>query len=145
MSGGKITAAVIGGFLAIVVAVTLLGFGLGWFNTGVNVVSSGNVKKQHTKIIGQYNDMIAAADNACSAQKAAAGTKTSKDALVLESPIAAREAIFRSLVSNYSAAVDNPFEGQIVSPDGYPTSAELSGLDTDDWCTVADQLENLKR
>lgn len=66
------------------------------------------------------------------------------DALVLKSPIAVREATFRTLVSKYSATVDNPFEGKIVVPDGYPTSVELSGLDTSGWCTVSGQLKALK-
>lgn len=144
MNIGKWYLAAVGGFVLLAVTVTLVGFGMGWLNTGVGVVSAKNVKKQETLVINRYNDMIAAADNACSAQQAAAGTKSDKDALVLESPIAAREATFRSLVSKYSAAVDNPFEGKIVIPDGYPTSAELGGLDTSDWCTVSDQLQALK-
>lgn len=66
------------------------------------------------------------------------------DALFLQSPTAVREATFRTLVSKYSATVDNPFEGKIVVPDGYPTSIELSGLDTSDWCTASGQLQALK-
>lgn len=144
MSRSRIVLSTIAAFVGIVVVLGVIGLGLGWFNAGTKVVSAGNVKKQHAVVIGQYNDMIAAADNACSAQEAASGTKTDRDALVLESPIAAREATFRSLVSKYSATVDNPFEGQIVVPDGYPTSAELSDLDTADWCTVGAQLKDLK-
>lgn len=144
MSTTKIVAAVTGAFLAAVLLFTALGFGLGWFKTGVGVVSAENVKKQHTKVIGQYNDMIAAAQNACSVQTSVSGTKTGKDALVLESPLAAREATFRTLISKYSATVDNPFEGAIVVPDGYPSSADLSDLDTSDWCTVDTQLKELK-
>ncbi|MCC3299655.1 hypothetical protein [Arthrobacter caoxuetaonis] len=144
MSRTRIVITSIAAIVGLAVVTGLLGLGLGWFNAGTKVISAGNVKKQHTVVIRQYNDMIAAADNACSAQEAASGTKTDKDALVLESPIAAREATFRSLVSKYSATVDNPFEGQIVVPDGYPTSAELSDLDTSDWCTVGAQLKDLK-
>lgn len=136
--------AAVGAIVLVAVTLSLIGLGMGWFNAGGKVISADNVKKQHTVVIGQYQDMIGAAENACSAQQAAAGTKTDKDALVLESPIAAREATFRSLVSKYSATVDNPFEGQVVVPDGYPTSAELSGLDTSDWCTVGEQLKALR-
>lgn len=144
MSRTRMVVTAIAALVALSVLFGLIGLGLGWFNAGTKVISAGNVKKQHTVVIGQYNDMIAAADNACSAQKAVAGTKTDKDALVLESPIAAREATFRSLVSKYSATVDNPFEGQIVVPDGYPSSADLAGLDTSDWCLVNAQLQALK-
>ncbi|MEH0110641.1 hypothetical protein V6N00_13095 [Tersicoccus sp. MR15.9] len=138
---------VLGGIVATVLvigALVVAGLALGWFGRGAHVISAGNVEKQYGVVIGQYNDMIAAAENACTAQASAKKTTSKDDAQLFEDPTTARAATFRSLVAKYSATVDNPFEGQIVVPPGYPTSAGLHGLDTKDWCTVSGQLQELR-
>ncbi len=130
--------------VALIVMLVLLSLGLGWFGAGAHVVSAENVQKQYGTVIGEYNDMVVAAQNACTVQKSVGKASTDKEPTLVESPTLAYEATFRNLVSKYSATVDNPFEGKVVVPPGYPTSHQLAGLDTTDWCTVSSQLQSLK-
>lgn len=143
-SSTKIVLGSIAAFVALAVLLGIAGFALGWFNKGTKVVSASNVEKQYGVVIGKYNDMIAGAQNVCTVQKAGEKPKTEQSPTLVESPTLAYEATFRKLVADYNKTVDNPFEGQIVVPPGYPTSSQLNNLDTKNWCTVSDQLKALK-
>lgn len=138
----KTVLAFIGTIIGAVIILALLGFGLGWFKAGTDIVSADNVKKQHELVIDKYNSMIAAADNVCTAQ----GTveKGERSPTLVENPTTAYEATFRSIVKDYNNAVDNLFKAKIVKPEGYPSSVMLNELDTSDWCTVSDQVRSLK-
>ncbi|WP_159795764.1 hypothetical protein [Puerhibacterium puerhi] len=128
----------IGIFVAIAVGGTLLGFGLGWFNRGVEVVSPTNVTEQHRQVIGKYEAMQAAANNACSAQR----SESSEDGPTLvEGPELAYAATVRSIAADYNRRMENLFEAKLVAPAGYPDEAPFidQGPDTD-WCAVAADL-----
>lgn len=134
-------------FILAVLAIGLV-FGVirfvgGWGNTAAEVVSPDNVKAQHEKIIGHYQAMIAAADNACTVQASGESEGNSKSPTLIEDPTLAYEATFRNIVADYNASMDNIFKAGIVAPPGYPSSVELSNLDTTDWCTVSEQIRSI--
>lgn len=143
-TGLKITLWFIGGVLFLSLVFGIIGFTQGWFRAATDIVSPDNVKRQHAQVIGKYEDLIAAADNTCTVQEAGESEVTDRSATFVESPTLAYEATFRSIVADYNASVDNLFEAGIVAPPGYPESVDLKSLDTTDWCTVSDQLINLK-
>lgn len=133
--------------LAVFVAVAVLAimsFAGKWFDTAVEVVSPDNVTTQHEQVIMNYESMIAAADNICVVQESAAKEETGRSALIVESPTLAYEATFRNIVSEYNQAQDNLFKAKIVAPAGYPKSLAIKSLDTEDWCTVSQQLLDMK-
>lgn len=127
--------------VALIIVGTVVGFGLGWFGKAADVVSANNTEKQYTVVIGHYNSLIVAAENACDAQKAA--PKSTPGTVMVENPSLAYGATYRRIAGDYKSSIDNPFEGKIVKPEGYPTSAQLDAIDTKDWCTVAPQVRAL--
>lgn len=142
MSGAKIFWTVIGAILGISIVV----FGINWFNAGKDIVSPANVKEQQQFVIGHYNDMITASSNVCTVQSSQAKSNNTGTAPVLvESPVLAYEATFRNIRANYNSAVDNLFKAKIVMPAGYPSSDQLNALDTTNWCTVPTKLMEMRR
>lgn len=132
-------------FIAIVVVFSIMAFVGKWFDTAVEVVSPDNVITQHEQVIQGYEAMIASAGNICVVQESAEKEKDSRSPLLVESPTLAYEATFRNIVSEYNQAQDNLFKAKIVAPAGYPKSVAIKNLDTSDWCTVADQLYEMKQ
>lgn len=132
------------GFFLVIAVVAVMGFVGKWFDTAVEVVSPDNVITQHEQVISNYESMIAAADNICVVQESAEKEDTGRSALIVESPTLAYEATFRSIVAEYNQAQDNLFKAKIVAPTGYPKSLAIKSLDTDDWCTVSQQLIDIK-
>lgn len=140
----KATLWIVGIILALTVIGGIVGLARGWFQAGADIVSPQNVKRQHAQVIGKYEDMIAAADNVCSVQEAGETTSDGRSVTFVESPTLAYEATFRDIVADYNSSIDNLFEAGIVAPAGYPTSVELKQLDTEDWCTISDQIKGMK-
>lgn len=136
--------AIVGTVLLIGLVGTIVGFANKWGQTAIDVVSPENVKKQHEKVIDNYNSMISSASNVCSVQKSTAKTVDPKAPTLVESPTLAYEATFRNIVADYNSSVENLFKAKIVAPAGYPTSVQLNKLDTTDWCTVPAQLKALQ-
>lgn len=134
---------VAGVVLTLTVAGGLIGLAQGWFQAGKDIVSPENVKRQHSQVIGAYESLIAAADNVCSVQEDVVEAD-GRSATFVESPTLAYEATFRDIVADYNSTVDNLFKAGIVAPPGYPDSIELKSLDTTDWCTVSQQLKEMK-
>ena len=122
----------------------IIGFANKWFDRGVEIVSPQNVEKQHEQIIGKYESAIASARNICQIQgKVSEGTNRS--ATLVEGVDTAYIATFNNIVQDYNSSMDNLFKAKIVAPNGYPKSVQLHNLDLSDWCTVDDQLLELKR
>lgn len=140
----KVVASVVGTFIVVAILTIILGFAFGWFKTGVGVVSADNVKAQNEQVIGHYNDMIAAAKNTCTVQKAAK-SQDERSALLVEDPTLAYTATFNRIVADYNSSVDNLFKAGIVKPKGYPESVDINSLDTEDWCSVPKQLLDLRK
>lgn len=126
------------------IALTGCGFIGSWAQTGVDVISPENVKAQHETVIGKYNAMLTTADNACTVQEAGEAPGTNRSATLVESPTLAYEATFRNARTGYNNAVDNLFKAKIVAPPGYPKSVNTLDVDTDDWCTVSEQIRALR-
>lgn len=143
MSKTKIVLAVIGAFLALGLVFTFLGLAFGWIGAGAKVVSADNVRTQHAVVIGHFNAMDASAKNACTVQKSATGSSDRSPTLV-EDPMLAYSATFNSIAADYNSAVDNNFKAGIVAPSGYPESVYINSIDTEDWCTVSKQLQNMR-
>lgn len=107
------------GIALVLVGLSLLGgliFGLGswissWGEEAKRVTSPTNVREQNTEIIQAWEDMKAAASNACSAEKA---QKESGDPLIIEDPSLAYDAIYRRHSVEYNRRMDNLFEAQAV-------------------------------
>lgn len=142
--GVKVLLTVLGIFAGVVI-LGLIGFGMKWIGTAVEVVSPDNVITQHEQVIQGYEAMIASAGNICVVQESAEKEEDSRSPLLVESPTLAYEATFRNIVSEYNQAQDNLFKAKIVAPAGYPKSVAVKSLDTTDWCTVADQLYEMKQ
>lgn len=142
--GWKVFLTVLGIFAGVLV-LGLVGFGMKWFGTAVEVVSPDNVKTQHEQVIQGYEAMIASAGNICVVQESAQKETNGRSPVLVESPTLAYEATFRNIVSEYNQTQDNLFKAKVVAPSGYPKSVAIKSLDTSDWCTVADQLYELKR
>jgi hypothetical protein len=134
---------IIGAILGVLLVIWAIGFTAGWFMTGAAVVSPENVKAQHEQVIGKYEAMIAAAGNACTVQQSQP-EGSDKSPTLVEKPVLAYAATFRSIAASYNSSVDNLFKAGIVAPPGYPKSVDIKALDTSDWCTVPDQLAALK-
>lgn len=142
-TGIKTALILMGAFIGLAVVFGVIGLGIGWFKAGTDIVAPENVKAQHEQVIGKYEAAIAAAGNACTVQD---GTKEGdeKSPTLVESPVLAYEATFRSIIADYNSSVDNLFKAGIVAPPGYPESVQMKDLDTKDWCSVPDQLTDLR-
>ena len=132
---GRIIAALVG--LAILISV--ISFACSWANEGARIVGPTNVKAQHAAIIGDWEGMISAAQNACNAESAA--KRSQDDPTFVEDPAAAYAASFYRIREDYQRRQKNLFEAKIVGPSGYPTNIPLQG--NQDWCDYAQTLIDL--
>lgn len=139
-STGKIVGVSIASLLGIAVVVSLLGLAFGWIGSGAKIVSADNVRKQHEFVISQFNAMDASAKKACAVQKSSEKSPDSMAPTLVENPMIAYESTFFSNVAAYNSAIDNTFKAGIVGPSGYPNSIDVNLINTDDWCTVSNQL-----
>lgn len=135
-TGLKVTGAVLAA-LAAIVALTVAGWGLGWFNRGVEIVSVKNVEKQHYQIINDWEALQAAAVNACAATDS---ETNSKSPTLVESTGLAYEATYRNIAVEYNRRQQNLFEAKIAGPSGYPREAPKTDASTD-WCELAESLQ----
>lgn len=110
----------IGGLVALIVTVAVLGFVIGWFNTAASIVSPQNVKTQYHAVIEDYESLKAEAANACAVKDAA---RNESSPTFLEDPAIAYEAKYRQTAIDYNRRQKNIFEAGIVGPGGYPKEA----------------------
>jgi uncharacterized membrane protein YbhN (UPF0104 family) len=132
---GRLIAALVG----LAVVIVIVSFACSWINTGAEIVGPTNVKAQHRAIIGDYEGMVSAAENACDAESAA--KRSQDDPTFVEDPGQAYAGSFRRLREDYQRRQKNLFEAKIVGPSGYPTNVPLRGGQS--WCKYANTLTNL--
>lgn len=140
---GKFILKLIGVILAFVIVIGFIGFVAGWFNKGKEIVGPENVEQQFSVVITHYESLIAASENACQVQEAGTGESSDRDPTLIEGPELAYAAQYRKIEAKYISTVDDAFKAGIVKPFGYPTSEEIRMINTNDWCTVSQQLELL--
>jgi hypothetical protein len=111
-----------------------------WGDEAARVVSPANVKEQYSAVIGDWQDLMVAADNVCAAQQA---TPEEGDPTITESPVVSYQAIYRSVRADYNSHQLDIFEAGKVGPPGYPKSvpvySDLEGPDGD-WCKISERL-----
>ena len=134
---GRIIATVLGIVIALTVVFGILGLANDWFNEGRRIVGPENVSAQHRAIIGDYEGMISAAQNACNAEDGA--KRSQDDPTFVEDPAAAYAASFYRIREDYQRRQKNLFEAKLVGPSGYPTNVE-NKLNKESWCEYADTL-----
>lgn len=129
--------------LVVVVALSIIGALLGlfgsWGNEAKRVVSPTNVTEQFDAVITDWQDMQAAADNACAAQESA---KQDGDPVMVEDPALAYAATYRRIAVDYNSRQQNIFKAGKVGPPGYPKIAPTVPAKPD-WCTVSTQLREV--
>lgn len=108
------------GIVGLVVFFGVIGFAAGWFNTGKDIVSPNNVKKQYANVIEDYKAMEVAAANACQAVDTAQGRN---DPSLIETAGFAYAAQYRHITVDYNRRQNNIFESKLVGPKGYPRNA----------------------
>ena len=110
-----------------------------WGNEAKKVVSPANVTAQFDAVITDWQDLQAAADNACGAVTAA---KQSGDPTFVEDPAAAYAATYRRIVVDYNQRQQNIFKANKVGPPGYPKVVPPVGAKPD-WCSVSQSLAEI--
>lgn len=138
---GRIIAVIV--LLVVVLGIVLgvLRFVGGWGKTASDVVSGPNVKAQHTAVIQEWESLKAAANNACTAQGATAGTGSPT---MVEDPAFAYAATYRTIAADYNRRQANLFEASLVGPPGYPDTVPALDVGPDtDWCAAATTLATI--
>lgn len=130
-------------FFTVVIVLGIIGSIFGyvhsWGNEAARVVSPVNVTEQFDAVITDWQDMQAAADNACNAQTAA---KRTSDPVMVEDPALAYAATYRRIAVDYNARQQNIFKAGKVGPPGYPKTAPVVPAQGD-WCGVSDNLRTI--
>lgn len=131
--------------IVLVLALVFSGIGWlsGWFGEAKQVTGPANVSTQYAGVIQDWQDMISATQNACSAQQAA---KSDSDPTLVEDPSVAYAATYRRIRSDFNRRQQNIFEAEKVGPRGYPRVVEPFAQESEnppDWCGVTRQLEKL--
>jgi hypothetical protein len=115
-------AKVIGGFLALALILGVFGFAMGWFRTGVKVISPANVTAQYRLAFQDYNGLQATASNACVMRDSLA--TLSGDAFnQRQSELLAVIANYNRVKAEYEARMQNIFEANKVKPAQLPFEA----------------------
>lgn len=112
-----------------------------WWGEGKKVVSAPHVTEQYEVVIGHYNSMIAAANNACNA---ITSTGNDRSSTLVEDPAMAYKATFRAIQTEYVNALDNVFKAGLVGPPGYPSPDEVKAINTKDFCLVGEDLIHMR-
>lgn len=131
----------------IVLVVSVLGFAIGWFNTGKDIVGPANVKAQNFQVRQSWNELVTGADNAC--QASATNTGQQGDPTFLEDPALAYAASYRRTWAEYNRRMDNAFEAKVIRrlgltayPRHVPDFREAHGKHPD-WCKVSENLADI--
>jgi len=103
----------------VLVALSLIGgaiFGIGswvssWGGEAKRIASPQNVREQNTQIIQDWQDMEAAAQNACNVADA---KSSPSDPTLVEDPAFAYKATFRRIRVDYNRRMANLYEAQAV-------------------------------
>lgn len=105
--------------LALIVLLMVVGFGLSWLGAAGEVAGPNNVRSQYAGVIGDWNALEAAAENACGA----ADQNSQAGPTLLEDPALAYKAQYRHIAVDFNRRQQNIFEAKAVGPSGYPPSA----------------------
>lgn len=109
--------------VAAVVAIGLLGLGLGWFGAGTRVVSAENVREQFRDGYTNYESLTAIAANYCSAQTALNATTDPSERTQRITQVAAQEQNYNRVSAAYNAAMADAFRAKLVKPGDLPERA----------------------
>lgn len=109
--------------VAAVVAIGLLGLGLGWFSAGTSIVSADNVREQFRDGYTNHESLAAIASNYCSAQAALAATTDPSERTQRVTQVAAQEQNYNRVASAYNAAMADAFRARLVKPNDLPNRA----------------------
>lgn len=105
----------IGGLIALFIVIGIVSSVLGFFGDHAaslkQTVEPYNVREQNRAIVGDWQDMKAAAANACDAAEA----KTNADSpTFLEDPAVSYKATYRRIEADYDRRMANIYEAQLV-------------------------------
>ena len=113
--------------LAVVVGLSIclggVGWALGWFKTGVDIISPDNVKKQWEFAYTYDESLTAIANNWCTFKRA---EDAETDREVKPQRVSQRLAVetqYRNVQASYDAALDNAFKAKLVAPPDVPRRA----------------------
>lgn len=121
------------------VVTIILGFFLGWFSRGVEIIGPDNVAEQHLQVAEEWQALQAAAANAC----LAGDPDRDKGAPTLvEDPAMAYAATYRNIAASYNRRMANIFEAGIVAPPGYPDRVSIP-TGAVEWCTLSEGMASI--
>lgn len=114
---------VVGGLIAVVLLVSVIGFGLGWFNAGKDIVSPTNVKAQFAFAYDSIQGLQAQAGNVCDAQAAYEAETDPFQKTQRQSQLLVYKQSYRRLQQEYNARMDDLFRAKLVAPSDVPKQA----------------------
>lgn len=136
----RLLAAVAGTMLA-ATALTGCSVAQSYVDKAQEKLSADNVEQVYDKVIGSWNALYAAAQNAC--EVASAGTDNGEgDPTLIESPALAYNATYRTQVAKYNATMHDLFKAGFIAPPGYPRTIPVA--QSKDYCGTVDKLDELK-
>ncbi len=129
--------------LGLIVVGLVISFVVGWIsfansyvNAGRQIISPENISKQYALVIGDWQGLLTATGNACSAVNAA---PNSNSPTLVENPAFAYAAQARTIRSDYNRRQHNLFESKLVGPKGYPATVpdqQLMDQAKPNWCKI---------
>ena len=132
-----------GVLLAAGIIIPILGFGFGWFNSTIQVVSPQNVREQYSTAYGDWEGMKQTANNVCSARAVVAAETDPSIKSQRISQLTAYGQNYTRVAADYDAAYDNAFRAKHVGPTDIPSKApSLDDMLTRVGCTTPDPLKS---
>jgi hypothetical protein len=115
---------ILGIVIVLVVIGTPVGFALGWFNRGVQVVSPENVQQQWQQGYDYYNALKGTAQNICTLQTTLKTEPLGSDAYnQRESQLLAQQQLYETNSRHYNAFMQDPLRAKVVRPQDLPAAA----------------------
>src|SRR5688572_29325957 len=123
---------VMGGFIALVAAISMVMLLVGWMSAGVDLISPDNVAKQWAFAYQYEESLKSEALQICNAEKALAAATNVTEQTQRRSQVLAMQNNYHRIAQEFDARLRNAFEAKLVAPPDVvrvaPSLSELAGV-----------------